>query len=182
MTPCIVLLRGINVGANNRITMADLRSLLESLGAQNVVTYLQSGQAVLDVDPAELGGLAARVETAITERLGLTIRALVRTADELDDVIAANPYPHRVATPKQLHVVFLDAAPDPDRLAIIGTRFGDDELTVGAGTTPVLYLSFSGRSIDSPMTKALPKLKGLQTARNWTTVLSLQELCHARRT
>jgi uncharacterized protein (DUF1697 family) len=183
VTTCIVLLRGINVGGNNRVPMAELRDLLTSLGARNVATYLQSGQAVVDVDDADavdVGGLAARVEAALTERLGLQVRALVRTADELEAVVAANPYPERVATPKQLHVVFLDAAPDPATVADVGTRFGEDEFTVGDTALAVLYLSYSGRSIDSPMNKAVAKLKGLQTARNWTTVQKLQDLCRAR--
>lgn len=171
----MVLLRGINVGGANRVPMADLRSLLVDLGAGNVVTYLQSGQAVVDADPE---GLADRVEAALADRFGRTIRVLTRTAAEVDAVVAGNPYPHLVDTPKRLHVVFLERDPDPAEVERVGgTRHGTDEFTVA---DRALYLAYESLSNDSPAAKAVARLKstGTQTARNWTTVLTLQKLAH----
>ena len=172
-----VLLRGINVGGRNRVPMADLKVLLTDLGATSVTTYLQSGQAVVDLAPARVDGFGDRVHAGLSERLGLDIAVLTRTPAELAAVGAANPYPHLVPTPKRLHAVFLDQTPDAAKVASVGTRHGDDEFTVG---DRVLYLAFSATSHDSPLVAALRRIGGVQTGRNWTTVLKLIELTGPR--
>jgi uncharacterized protein (DUF1697 family) len=167
----VVLLRGVNVGRNNRIAMSDLRRVLEGLGAADVVTYLQSGNAVVT---AEQAGLAERIEKALRDELGLDVRVLVRSGDELARVIAANPYAERtVQAPKSVHVAFLDAQPDPEVVRSVGTRHGEDEFTVGER---VLYLRYAATSHDSPLNKALRGLGGTSTARNWTTVTAMDAL------
>ncbi len=172
-----VLLRGINVGGRNRVPMADLKALLTDLGATSVTTYLQSGQAVVDLAPAQVDGFGERVHAGLRERLGLDLAVFTRTPAELAAVEAGNPYPHLVPTPKRLHAVFLDHAPDAAKVTAVGTRHGDDEFTVG---DRVLYLAFSGSSHDSPLVGALRRLGGVGTGRNWTTVLKLIELTGAR--
>lgn len=165
-----LLLRGINVGKHNRLAMGDLRRVLAALGCDDIVTYLQSGNAVVTADPE---ALAQRTEQALRDELGLDVRVLQRTGPQLAAVVAANPFPAREATPKQLHVAFLDTPLDQEALDSIGTRHGDDELALAAGE---LYLSYAGSSYDSPLVKVLPKLGVTMTARNWTTVLKLAEL------
>src|ERR1700712_123150 len=80
-TRCAVLLRGVNVGKHNRIAMADFRALLGGLGAADVMTLLQSGNAAVT---AEVAGLADRIEAALANDLRLNVRVLVRTGAELD--------------------------------------------------------------------------------------------------
>jgi len=169
----VVLLRGINVGGAKRVPMATLRALLTDLGARDVITYLQSGQAVVELAPGDADDFPARVHDAIQDRLGLDVAVLTRTPAELAAIAAANPYPHLVTTPKRLHVVFLDRTPDAEQVAAVGHRHGEDELAVG---DRVLYLAFSASSHDSPLLPALRRIGGVQTARNWTTVLKLIEL------
>jgi uncharacterized protein (DUF1697 family) len=169
----VVLLRGINVGGAKRLPMATLRDLLADLDARDVITYLQSGQAVVRLPPDDADDFAARVHDAVQDRLGLDVSVLTRTPAELAAIAAANAYPHLVATPKRLHVVFLDRTPDAEQVAVVGHRHGDDELTVG---DRVLYLAFSASSHDSPLLPALRRIGGVQTARNWTTMLKLIEL------
>jgi uncharacterized protein (DUF1697 family) len=170
MSRCVVLLRGINVGRHNRIAMADLRRVLAGVGAEDVRTYLQSGNAVVTADPA---GLAERVEQALTVEVGLSVRVLVRTAAEIDAVIAANPFPDRATTPKMLHVAFLEYPADPAAIEAFGTRHGDDEIGLGER---VLYLSYATSSFDSPINKVLTKLDGVASTRNWSTMLALSRL------
>ena len=170
MTRCVVLLRGINVGKHNRLAMADLRRVLAGVGVDDVRTYLQSGNAVVTAEPA---GLAERVEQALIDEVGLSLRVLVRTAAEVDAVIAANPFPERAATPKMLHVAFLEHAADPAVLEAVGTRHGDDEIALGDRAR---YLSYARSSYDSPINKVLPKVAGVASARNWSTVLALSRL------
>ena len=168
MTRCVVLLRGVNVGGRNRLAMSDFARALESVGCRGVQTYLQSGNAVVDAEPE---GLGERVE----EALPLRVRVLVRTGAQLAAVVAANPFPDLVAEPKRLHVAFLSAPPDPERLAALGDRFGDDRLAPAAGE---LFLAYAGGSHASPLSGALleKRLELAVTARNWTTVTRLADL------
>jgi uncharacterized protein (DUF1697 family) len=166
---CAVLLRGINVGKGNRLAMADLRAVLEGLGCEDVSTYLNSGNAVVTADP---DGLAERVEAA----LRLPVRVVVFTADELAEAVAGCPWPDRAkASPKLVHVGYLDRQPSTEEVARLGSRHGDDEVAVGPR---VLYLSYATSSVRSPLERALAaaRLDVVMTTRNWTTATKLVEL------
>ncbi|MEC4019459.1 DUF1697 domain-containing protein [Streptomyces sp. H27-D2] len=104
MTVQIALLRGVNVGGNNKVPMTRLRELLTGLGFTDVKTYLQSGNAVFTAPDSSPDASARAVERSIAEDLGLTVAVLVITREELAGVIEANPYPDAVAEPKHLHV------------------------------------------------------------------------------
>jgi uncharacterized protein (DUF1697 family) len=166
---CAVLLRGINVGKGNRLAMADLRAVLEGVGCEDVSTYLNSGNAVVTADP---DGLAERVEAA----LRLPVRVVVFTADELAEAVAGCPWPDRAkASPKLVHVGYLDRQPSTEEVARLGSRHGDDEVAVGPR---VLYLSYATSSVRSPLERALAaaRLDVVMTTRNWTTATKLVEL------
>ena len=164
-----MLLRGINVGRGNRLAMADLRAVLQDLGCEDVSTYLNSGNALVTAEPE---GLAARVEAA----LPLRVRVVVFAAHELAEAVDACPWRERAeASPKLVHVGYLDRQPTSDELAPLGTHHGDDELAVGPR---VLYLSYASSSVDSPLGKAFARarLDLVVTTRNWTTATRLVEL------
>lgn len=170
MTRGVVLLRAVNLGARNRIAMADFRALLERLGCTDVRTYLQSGNAVV-TSRRSAAALARAVAEALRDDLDLPVSVLVRTADELDAVVAGNPFVAEDLDPTALHAVFLDgpapAVPDvsPDRL-VAGDR--------------VLYVAYAAGSRDSAAGKALSRRAfPVTTARNWRTVLALQELARS---
>lgn len=174
----VVLVRGINVGTAKQVAMSDLAAALEECGGSDVRTYLRSGNAVMAVaaDLArDLAALGAAAESALLGHSGVSARVLVVTADHLRAVAAANPFPDLVSQPKQLHVLFCEAQPDAaDLEARIGLRHGEDEIVVGDHALYVAYRG--GRSIDSPLTKLLPKVGVTTTARNWTTVEALLKL------
>jgi uncharacterized protein (DUF1697 family) len=108
MTTLIALLRAINVGGTGKLPMADLRALCSGLGFTDPRTYIQSGNVVMG---SKMGAATAkaRLEKAVSERLGKPFRVLVRTASELAAVVAANPFPE--AEPHRLLIMFLDDAP-----------------------------------------------------------------------
>ncbi len=116
--------------------------------------------------------VATGIGDAVEAVLGKRVAVLVRSADQLEAVVAGNPFP--VDPPDRLHVAFLSgpppegALPEPDAVA-------PDELAVGEG---VLYLHFGGPSNDAPLTKWLIKApKGLDvTSRNWRTTTALLDL------
>jgi uncharacterized protein (DUF1697 family) len=87
---CIALLKGVNVGRANRIAMTDLRALLTGLGYEDVVTHLQSGNAVFTTtEPAS--AVRNSVEAGLA-RSGVTVPVVIRTHAELAAAIAADPY------------------------------------------------------------------------------------------
>lgn len=167
MTRCVVLLRAVNLGPRNRIAMADFRSLLERLGCTHVRTYVQSGNAVVSTRRSA-ASLQSAVAAALRDDLDLPVDVLVRTADELDAVVSANPFAGEDLPPTALHAVFLDGpAPElpdvsPDRV-VAGDR--------------ILYVAYAAGSKDSVAAKSLSSRRfPVSTARNWRTVLALQEL------
>ena len=100
----VALLRGINVGGHRRISMPDLRDVLEAAGYEDVVTLLQSGNVVVKAK-GSAKALGPALEALIEKELGVDPLVVVRTHAEL--VIDANPFPDALAHPKLLHVSFL---------------------------------------------------------------------------
>src|SRR6188508_2245999 len=167
------LLRGINIGPNKRISMPDLRRIVESLGHTDVETYLQSGNVVFT--PKEKGDHAARLSAAIAKETGHDVAVLLRTGKELQQVVDANPYP--VSDPTKVAVAFLG-----EELELGQLELGDlepylpDELTVHGRE---LYVSVPNGQGRSKLMEALVKrrLRTTLTVRNWRTVTALAELC-----
>ena len=175
MTQLVALLRGINLGARNRIAMADLRALLTDMGYDDVRTHLQSGNVVLATRKA-VGKVGPAIEKQIRERFGLDIDVIVRTGDELAEIVAANPLAKVVTDPSRHFVVFLSAAPDRAALReLTGEDFAPEQI-VARGRE--LYAWCPGGFADSRVMKALgrQKLAPSSTFRNWKTVTKLAEM------
>ena len=167
MPRSVVLLRAVNLGARNRIAMPAFREVLEGVGCADVATYLQSGNAVVTSRRAP-APLAKAVAAALRSDLGLSVGVLVRSAAELDAVVDGNPFEAKDL--KLLHAVFLEAAA-PD---LSGLDVSPDAVATG---DRVVYVSYSSSSQDSRAAKALShKAFSGSTARNWRTVLALQEM------
>ncbi len=173
-TTWVALLRGINVGGKKRVAMSDLRALLESLGYRDVGTYLQSGNAVFTAARGKAKELERRIASAIDAELGLDVKVLVRTATELTTVIDENPFATRRADPKQLHVVFLSAAPASNKIASVDRdRLAPDQFEPGSR---VLYLRLVNGIAGSRMPDWERALGLTATTRNWNTVTRLHTL------
>ena len=89
----IALLRGINVGGRNRVAMAGLCQVVLGLGYTDVATYIQSGNVVFTSEEADTATIAAALERAIAEHLGVRPKVVVLTRAELARVVADNPFP-----------------------------------------------------------------------------------------
>lgn len=118
MPSYVALLRGINVGGNKKIAMADLRELLARLGFAEVRTLLQSGNAVFSSADEAPAALALQIEGAIEERLGLRVRCLVRSGEELRAVIEGNPLGDLASDGSKLMAHFLSETLDPVLLSV----------------------------------------------------------------
>ena len=91
MSTYIALLRGINVGGNNIIPMTELKAMCEGIGFKNVRTYIQSGNVVFESNLTE-GKVADKMERELDSKVGKNIHVVVRTSEELESVLAKNPF------------------------------------------------------------------------------------------
>ncbi len=171
----IVLLRGINIGPRNRIAMPRLREVLRDAGFADVATYVQSGNVLLTSD-APSARLAAECRRLITEAFGLEIDVVVRTRDELAEVVARNPLADVAVDPKRYQVSFLSEEPHPDVVQKLAAFAAEDERLVAIGRE--LYAWHPGGAARSRLWARLagPALGVKATARNWTTVTRLLAL------
>jgi len=170
------LLKGVNVGGNRKLPMAELKGFIEGLGFTDVKTLLASGNVVFTAEEADAATLEAKLETA-AESIGLTTDFLLRDAAELDAIIAANPFPDAAKDhPNHLLVVF-HREPFPDGLIDRIPEYDDGPERLHAiGRT--LYIDYPHDIGHSTLHKAMAKLKfpRLATARNWNTVGKLRAL------
>src|SRR5215207_8627128 len=111
MPTYVALLRAINIAGRTRVGMEDLRQLFVALGHADVKTYLQSGNVIFTCPGEAPSRLAADIEKRIARDLGLTVTVLLRTRDDLNDVVANNPFQKRKIDPAKLHVTFLADKP-----------------------------------------------------------------------
>lgn len=174
----IALLRGINLGPRNRIAMPELRDALGQAGYEGVRTYVQSGNIVLEAgaSPSKLEGT---LEALIAESFGLEIPVVVRTRDELAEVIEGNPLAGVATDPKRYQVSFLSEALDAERLQQLNEVATGTERLVARGRE--LYAWHPDGVARS---KLWAKLAGTglgvkATARNWNTVEKLLALADA---
>jgi len=169
------MLRGINVGGNRRVPMAELRALLTGSGYEDVATYVQSGNIVLSADVATTE-LESSVSALISERFGFDVPVVGRTASELADVLALDPLGEVVTDPKRYQVSFL-AAPVADEVrARLQVAVAEPEQLAFAGRE--IYAWHPDGVARSKLWNALAGtgLGVVSTARNWRTVTTLGQM------
>ena len=179
MAAQVLLLRAVNVGPR-RVPMGELRELLSGAGLGEVRTYLQSGNAVVSSDAAP-EELAVHCRELISGRFGFDVPVIVRTAAELEAVLARDPLGEVATQPKLYWVSFLDRALSPEELERLAARAAGGERLVAAGRE--LYAWLPGGAARSKLATALgaPARGVTATARNWLTVSALHALAGAPR-
>jgi uncharacterized protein (DUF1697 family) len=152
--------------------MPELRELLASAGFDEVRTYLQSGNVVLSSN-ASPEKVARECERQIATRFGLDIRVVVRTRDELFEVVQRNPLGEVAVNPKRYQVSFLAAEPDPEVVSKLAAEAVAPEQFVVIGRE---VYAWHPEGIGRSRLWAVLAGRGLgvtATARNWTTVTNL---------
>jgi uncharacterized protein (DUF1697 family) len=174
----VVLLRGINIGARNRIAMGELREALEEAGFKNVRTYLQSGNVVL-TSTAKPESVARKCERVIKARFGLEIPVVVRSRAEVAMIVKRNPLGRVGVDPKRYQVSFLSAELDPDVVhKLEAAAAPSEELVVIGREVYAWHPKTIARS--RLWTQLAGKSLGVTaTSRNWTTVEALLALADA---
>jgi uncharacterized protein (DUF1697 family) len=174
----ILLLRGINLGSTNRVSMPDLRAALEGAGFEDVRTYLQSGNVVV-TSSVNTAAVAREAEHLVRKELGLDVPVVVRTRAQLAKVVEHNPLAKVATNPKRYQVSFLDAKPSRDVVRLIEEAAAPGERVVVHGRE--IYAWHPETVARSRLWALLAgrKLGVTATARNWTTVEKLLELADA---
>ena len=173
------LLRAINLGSRNKISMPDLRRLFEDgLGADDVATHVQSGNVVFRVPERTAAKVESAIEKRIADDFGLDIKVLVRTKAQLAQVVAASPFADSADLSK-VHVTFLVDKPGGERVSGIDpSTFAPDEFAVIGREVHLHCPNGYGRSkLNNAFFEKKLALPG--TTRNWRTVTTLADMTAA---
>jgi uncharacterized protein (DUF1697 family) len=166
MTSLIALLRAVNVGGTGKLPMSDLKALCEKAKFQNVQTYIASGNVVFKTDQTE-AQVKKILEDALQKYAGKPVGVIVRTAAEMAQILAKNPFPD--CAPNRTVAIFLDEAPPKNALTDVSGK-KNEEIKLGKREIYVHYGDGMGTSkLKIPAAKT-------GTARNINTVAKLTEL------
>jgi uncharacterized protein (DUF1697 family) len=166
MTAWIALLRAVNVGGTGKLPMTELKAMCDELGFTSAKTYIASGNVVFQSKKSE-AAIKAALEKRLEAYAGKPVGVLIRTAAEMAQVGADNPFAK--LAPNRTVAIFLDRAPATD--ALEGVRGQKDEkIRLGRREIYVHYGNGMGTSkLVIPAAKA-------GTARNMNTVATLAKM------
>ena len=170
MVSFVALLRAVNVGGTGKLPMSNLKAMCEAIGFQTVGTYIASGNVVFRSAWSEL-----EVKTALETRLqayaGKAVGVAVRTAAEIAEVLAENPFPD--VPENRVVAIFLDEVTSSAVLDDVVGRADDEELRLGCREIYVRY----GAGMAASKLRIPAAKKG--TARNMKTVAKLAAMAAA---
>ena len=181
MTRFVALWRGINVGKAKRVAMVDLRTLLGTLGYGHVRTLLNSGNAVFDrpsaSTPKASNAHAQRIRAAVAQHLGVDALVVVKSAPEVDAIIAGRRLSPAASDPSRVLVAFTnDAASLAAIKPLTDTDWGAEELQLGSHAA---YLWCAQGIAESQLATVLQRdINTSGTTRNWATLEKIRAMLH----
>jgi uncharacterized protein (DUF1697 family) len=166
----VALLRGIGP-MNPNMRNEKLRGVLEGLGFCNVQTVISSGNVVFDTDAGDVSALEARIEAAWPEQLGFRSTTIIRTREQMQDLVARNPFGDRADTPgTSLQVTFLKHEPDVNLELPFTAEAGDYTIVAFEDRVICSVIDLTGSRTPDLM-RSLEKMLGREiTTRTWKTV------------
>ena len=174
------MLRGVNLGPHRRLKMEELRALYESLDLVDPQSYVQSGNVLFKTRARDLVPLAAKIEKAIERRFGFRSDVILRSASELREVVAKNPFAARKGIePNKLLVTFLASDPGEEaRAKLRQVKAEPEELWIDGRDVFIYFPNGLARpKLSIPLLEKTLRTSG--TGRNWNTVTKLLELAEA---
>ncbi len=177
MPVIICMLRGVNVGGHNKIKMDALKVLCSSLKLKDPQTYVQSGNVIFKTEEKDLAKLTKRLQDALERKFGFRPDVMLRTASELRNVIARNPFAKRNGIePGRLLVTFLAADPGKEaREKALALKTDPEELHI-IGREAYTYFPNGMAHPKIPWTTIERTLKSSGTGRNWNSVTKMLEI------
>lgn len=171
----VALLKGVNVGGNNRVPMADWKALLSKLGCKDIATLLNSGNAVFTSSERSANTLGEKIRRSIATTLGVDVPVVVKSSVDMSAIIAGNALSTLATDASSLLVAFAqDRKILADLTAIKPLLVGKEQLHIGADAA---YLWCADNIRDSKAAAALLGKAGRNiTTRNWATVMKIVAL------
>lgn len=175
MQTWIALFRGINVGGNNILPMAELRALIERLGMTKVRTYIQSGNAVFSASKGTATVLQNRIANEVESQFAFKPRILLMKREKFVDSVASNPFPEGALDPKSVHFFFLEDVPlNPDLELLNQVKADSERFHL---VQDIFYLHAPDGIGRSKLASKVEKALGVVgTGRNYRTVAKLMDL------
>jgi uncharacterized protein (DUF1697 family) len=177
MATHLALLRGINVSGHRMIKMEDLKKSLSSIGFQNVVTYIQSGNVFVTTDEENPAKVGFMIKNEIMKSFGHDVPVVVIGKNDLEKCFANNPFlKEKDLDTKKLYVAFVSTILKPDAINDLKiSNFKPDEAVIDANRIFIKYQIGAGKTqLDQKYIEK--KLTVIATIRNWNTVSKLLEM------
>ncbi len=173
----MALLRGINVGGNNLISMAALRRCIEGCGLKKVTTYIQSGNVLFESSAQDVARLAAKIESALSAQFGYTALIVLVSEEQLSAVVDGAPGQFGADPAAYRYDVIFLRAPHRARnvLPTLKLREGVDEAFANDHAIYCRRLISKATQSQFPKVSAHPAYKSM-TIRNWNTTSKLHQL------
>jgi uncharacterized protein (DUF1697 family) len=177
MNTYIALLRGINVSGQKMIKMEALRSIFESMGYQEVNTYIQSGNVIFKGKEKDPQYICEAVEQGLAAALGYSVPVIIRTVDELSEVIEKIPFDLSLLTDKErVYVSLLSEKPAHEAIEALNSVENEID-TIKLIGREVYILCRKGYGESQFSNNFLEKkLKVRATTSNWTSVNKIYQL------
>jgi uncharacterized protein (DUF1697 family) len=158
----------VNLVGKSSLKMADLKNIACNLGLDNVRTYIASGNLLFtSALPEE--ELRRLLETELESHMSKDVRVMLRSADEMEAVVRANPFTEGPLN--NVQVFFMNAPPPADLLATVRNKAHDERIAAGVRE---VYVAYGERGIGRSRLRIPAAEAG--TARNMNTVARLAEL------
>ena len=177
----LALLRGINVSGHNMMKMEALKSMLESVGFQNVQTYIQSGNVLVDSDEENAASVGFKIKQEIFAAFGHEVPVVVVSQNDLENCFKNNPYlKEKEVDTKKLYVVFLSNTLKSESINDLKiSQFKPDEASIDGNKIFIKYAVGAGKTrLDQKYIEK--KLNLTATIRNWNTVTQLLKMYEER--
>ena len=180
MTMRIALLRGVNVGGNRKVAMADLKAMVEGLGFTDVKTLLASGNVVFEAGDRDDSELEALLEAEAERRLGLVTRFIVRGPKAWRAMMDANPMPDEAERePSRFIVNVCRETVAAGQLAAIRALATPGEKVEAFERYAYVFFGDGIADSKAALVFGKPSLGLTATGRNWNTVRKIAELIGA---
>lgn len=174
MKTYIALLRGINVGGHNKVPMAELHELLKNSGFQNVQTYIQSGNVILESSEEQINSIEEDIKKAILDYFGFDVPVIVKTNNELQTIFDVCPFTKE--NKEKSYFILLNKIPAIELIKDVEKLSFENEEFIIKKNCIYFYSSIGYGRTKFNMKTFERKLKVIGTSRNYNTMVKLLSL------
>lgn len=168
------LLKGINVGGHKKVPMAELRELLTKLGFNNVRTYIQSGNVIMESSEKDIKKIEKTIKNAILNFFGFEVSVLVKTRQDLQRIFNACPFSEEKK--KKSYFMMLYNIPNDELVKIASEKVYEGEEYYIINDCIYYFCEKGYGKARFNMNLFERKLKTFATSRNFNTMVKLLSL------